>query len=80
MTQKLAWPEIEPRLRQLRLLADDLKVRFPDEADFFPRFADLADEIREAANDECLADTNDRITEILLDLRFVPREPLPLAG
>lgn len=49
---KQPWPEIELRLQQLRLSADDLKERFPDEGDFFPRFADLADAVREAASDD----------------------------
>jgi len=71
MTDKLAWADIEPRLRQLRLTADDLKERFPDEGDFMPRFADLADEILEAANDECYDDASVRITDMLIDLGFV---------
>jgi hypothetical protein len=51
MTEKLVWADIEPRLRQLRLSAAELKDRFPDEADFMPRFADLAHDILEAANE-----------------------------
>ena len=46
MVTKFAWPEIELRLHQLRLCADDLKERFPEEDQFFPRFADLADAVR----------------------------------
>jgi len=72
MTEKLAWAAIEPRLRQLRLSADDLKERFPDEADFMPRFADLADDILEAANDDCYDDASVRITDMLIDLGYVP--------
>lgn len=74
MTSKFAWPELEPRLRQLRLSADDLKERFPDEGDFMPRFADLADEILEAANDECIDDASVRITDMLIELGYVPPE------
>jgi hypothetical protein len=74
MTEKLAWADIEPRLRQLRLSADDLKERFPDEADFMPRFADLADDILEAANDDCYDDASVRITDMLIDLGYVPPE------
>ncbi|MDG2517367.1 hypothetical protein [Lysobacter soli] len=71
---KQPWPEIELRLLQLRLNADDLKERFPDECDFFPRFADLADEVRDAANDACIEDASIRITDILIDLGYVPEE------
>ncbi|WP_396616813.1 hypothetical protein ACHZ97_04345 [Lysobacter soli] len=74
MTVKLAWADIEPRLHQLRLTADDLKKRFPDEADFMPRFADLADDILEAANEECYDDASIRITDMLIDLGYVPPE------
>ncbi|MDI9240719.1 hypothetical protein QLQ15_17590 [Lysobacter sp. LF1] len=74
MTPKLAWTELEPLLKQLRLLADDLKERFPDEGDFFPRFADLADEVREVANDDCIEDASIRITDILIGLGYVPEE------
>lgn len=72
MATKLSWREIEPRLRQLQLLADDLKERFPDEADFMPRFADHADAVLEAANDDCIEDASIRITDILIDLGYVP--------
>ncbi|GAA5075414.1 hypothetical protein [Lysobacter panacisoli] len=74
MTTKLAWPQIEPQLRQLRLSADDLKDRFPEEGDFMPRFADLADEILEAANDACIEDASVRITDMLIELGYVPDE------
>lgn len=74
MTPKLAWTEIEPRLRQLRLDADGLKERFPDEADFMPGFADLADHILEAANDDCYDDASVRITDMLIDLGYVAPE------
>ncbi|MDG2519363.1 hypothetical protein [Lysobacter soli] len=72
MATKFPWPEIELRLRQLRLSADDLKERFPEEDQFFPRFADLADAVREAANDDCIEDASVRITDILIDLGYVP--------
>jgi len=74
MTEKLAWAAIEPRLRQLRISADDLKQRFPDEADFMPRFADLADDILEAANDNCYDDASVRITDMLIELGYVREE------
>lgn len=74
MTQKLAWPQIEPQLRQLRLSADDFKERFPEEGDFMPRFADLADEILEAANDDCIEDASVRINDMLIELGYVPEE------
>lgn len=71
MTEKLPWAAMEPRLHQLRLTADDLKERFPDPADFFPRFADYADDVREAANDDCIEDVSIRITDMLIDLGYV---------
>ncbi|HEY0661463.1 MAG TPA: hypothetical protein VGD21_09130 [Lysobacter sp.] len=74
MTEKLPWPVIEPRLRQLRLDADGLKERFPDEADFMPRFADLADPIMEAANDQCFHDASVRVTDMLIELGYVREE------
>jgi hypothetical protein len=74
MTTKLPWPGIELRLQQLRLSADDLKEGFPEEDQFFPRFADLADEVRDAANDACIEDASVRITDILIDLGYVPEE------
>lgn len=74
MTQKLAWPQLEPRLLALRLRADALKAEFPDPADFFPRFADFADEVREAANDDCIEDVSVRITDMLIDLGYVREE------
>lgn len=74
MATKFAWPEIELHLQQLRLSADDLKERFPEEGEFFPRFADLADDVREAANDDCIEDASIRITDILIDLGYVPEE------
>ncbi|BDU16670.1 hypothetical protein [Lysobacter auxotrophicus] len=72
MVTKFAWPEIELRLHELRLCADDLKERFPEEDQFFPRFADLADAAREASNDDCIEDASVRITDILIDLGYVP--------
>lgn len=72
MTTKLAWPEIEPRLHDLHLRADALKEEHPDPADFMPRFADFADELLEAANDDCIADVSVRITDMLIDLGYVP--------
>jgi len=72
MATKFPWPEIELRLQTLRLSADDLKERFPEEGEFFPRFADLADAVREAANDDCIEDASIRITDILIDLGYVP--------
>jgi len=71
---KFPWPEIELRLHQRRLCADDLKERFPEEGEFFPRFADMADEVLEAANDDCIEDASIRITDILIDLGCVPAE------
>lgn len=72
MNPKLAWNEMESRLQVLRLRADALKEQFPDPADFFPRFADYADAVREAANDDCIEDASIRITDILIDLGYVP--------
>lgn len=74
MTSKLGWTELEPQLRQLRVLADDLKARFPDEADFMPRFADLAVPIMEAANDDCFHDASVRVTDMLIELGYVEPE------
>jgi|GEM_PF-3197304 len=72
MATKLPWPEIELRLHQLRLCADDLKERYPEEDEFLPRFADLADAVREEANDDCIDDASIRTTDILIDLGYVP--------
>lgn len=68
MTDKLPWAEINRRLQGLRDQATALHAEFPDEADFSPRFADLADEIREAATDDHLEDVSARLTDILIDL------------
>lgn len=51
---------------------DDLKEQFPEADQFFPRFADLADAVRRAANDDCIEDASVRITDILIDLGYVP--------
>lgn len=74
MNTKHPWNEMEPRLLALRLRADALKGEFPDPADFFPRFADYADEVREAANDDCIEDVSVRITDLLIDLGYVREE------
>jgi len=72
MAEKLTWNGVEPLLMDLRLRADALKEEFPDPADFVPRFADYADEVREAANDDCIDEVSVRIIDILIDLRYVP--------
>ena len=69
---ELAWTEIEPRLQDLRQLADALKQEFPDAVDFIPRFADLVDDARDAANDDCIEDAGVRITDMLIDFGFAP--------
>jgi len=72
MAAKLTWKGVESLLMNLRLRADALKEEFPAPADFIPRFADYADEVREAANDDCVDDVSVRIIDILIDLGYVP--------
>ncbi|MBU8978187.1 hypothetical protein JI752_018725 [Lysobacter sp. MMG2] len=72
MTTKQSWAEILPWLQQLRLTAEDLKSRFPDEADFMPRFADLADDVLASSDNDCIEEASIRITDILIDLGYVP--------
>ena len=72
MADKLPSAEINRRLQELRERAGALLVEFPEESDFAPRFADLADEVRDAAGDDHIEEASIRITDILVDLGVVP--------